>query len=349
MNILDRTYDQIRSAVAELGQSGFRADQLCDWVFKKGVADKARMTNLPKSLLDQVEILDSTVAARADSADGTIKLLLEMYDGQRVESVLIPADGRATACVSTQVGCGMGCTFCASGEGGVVRNLSGGEILQQVLHLSQAGGQRITHVVFMGIGEPLANYDATIFAVRALVDPKRFGLSARHITVSTVGIPKAMRRLADEDLPISLAISLHAPNDALRRKIMPAAASATIDDIVEAGKYFFESRGRELTLEYILISDLNDTNVCAEALANVAHSLRCNVNLIRYNEVEGLRYKAPSPAAVSGFAQRLKRFGVNVQIRRSRGEDVTAACGQLRRSEQPLEEPASQEPNDSAE
>jgi 23S rRNA (adenine2503-C2)-methyltransferase len=334
LSILELTPDDLRRQMEAMGAPAFRADQVADWVYKKAVADPAAMTNLPKDLQAALRVFTSRVAARADSEDGTFKLLLEYADGQRVETVLIPTPDRATACLSTQIGCGMECTFCASGQGGLVRNLSGGEILQQVLHLQQASGRRVTHAVFMGSGEPLANYDATVAAVRALIDPARFGISARHITVSTVGLPKMIRRLAGEDLPITLAISLHAPNDALRRQIMPTAAGAPIDAIVEAADEFFHSRNRELTLEYALLAGVNDTNVCAEGLARIASRLRCNVNLIRYNPSPSLPYQRPTDAAVAAFVQRLRRRGVNVQVRRSRGADVAAACGQLRAADE---------------
>jgi 23S rRNA (adenine2503-C2)-methyltransferase len=257
---------------------------------------------------------------------------------------MIPTERFATACLSTQVGCAMGCAFCASGMGGLERNLTAGEILEQVLHLQQACGRRITHVVFMGMGEPLANYEAVVAAVRAIVDPRRFGISARHVTVSTVGLPKQIRRLAGELLPVSLAISLHAPNDALRRQLIPSAARFPIDEILAAAHEFFQSRKREVTLEYVLLGGLNDTNVCAEALARLAGRLRCNVNLIRYNPVESLPYRRPSQAAVQAFAQRLRRKGVNVQVRRSRGLDAQAACGQLRRRSEPQRAQSPQSP-----
>ena len=225
----------------------------------------------------------------------------------------------------------MGCVFCASGLDGLQRNLSAGEILEQVLHLRQATGEKVTNAVFMGAGEPLANYDATVAAVRALIDPKRFALSARKVTVSTVGLPKQIRRLAGEDLPITLALSLHAPNDALRRELIPAAARFALDEILAAAETFYQSRKREITLEYALLAGVNDTNVCAEALAKIAHRLRCNVNLLGYNPVASLDYRSPGQAGVQAFARRLRQRGVNVNVRRSRGADADAACGQLRR------------------
>jgi 23S rRNA (adenine2503-C2)-methyltransferase len=329
--MLDMSRGELRAAVAALGHKGFRADQLADWVYRKGVTDVALMTNLPAGLAEAFDILPSQVARQALSNDDTIKLLLRLADDEHVECVLIPTEDRATACVSTQAGCAMGCTFCASAMGGLKRNLACAEILGQILHLRQAAGRAVTHVVFMGMGEPLANYDATAAAVRAIVDPDRFGISARRVTVSTVGLPAQIRRLAAENIPITLAISLHAPDDALRRKLIPAATAATIDEILDAAAEFQHSRNREVTLEYLLLAGVNDTPACAKALAERAHRLRCNVNLIRYNPVESLPFQCPSGEAVEAFADILRERDVNTQVRRSRGLDAAAACGQLRR------------------
>jgi 23S rRNA (adenine2503-C2)-methyltransferase len=288
------------------------------------------MTNLPAQAIEGLDNLTSRVVERTDSPDGVVKLLLELSDGERIETALIPTERRATACVSAQAGCAMGCTFCATAGDGLHRNLRSGEILEQVLHLRRAAERAVTHVVFMGMGEPLANYDATVSAVRALVDPQRFNLSARRVTVSTIGLPGKIRRLAKENLPITLAISLHAPNDALRRQLIPAAKATTIDEIVSAAQAFFRSRKREVTLEYVLIRGVNDTGLCADGLARIARRLRCNVNLIRYNPAPPRPFERPSAAAAKDFAERLRRQGVNVQVRRSRGLDADAACGQLR-------------------
>jgi 23S rRNA (adenine2503-C2)-methyltransferase len=291
------------------------------------------MTDLPgglrAELADRLTILSGRVAQRTDSPDGVIKLLIGWADGQHVETVLIPAGDRAAACLSTQAGCAMGCRFCASGLGGLERNLTGGEIVEQVLHLRRESRQRVTHAVFMGTGEPLANYDATVSAVRALIDPLRLGMSARRVTISTVGLPGGIRRLAKEDLPITLAISLHAPNDALRRQLMPKA-KAPLAEIVAASDEFFRSRGRELTLEYVLLRGVNDSGLCAAGLAKIAGRLRCNVNLIRYNPVADLPFEPPTAAQTRAFADRLGKLGANVQVRQSRGLAAQAACGQLR-------------------
>ncbi len=331
IDVLDMTVEELRGAVADAGEPPYRAEQVANWVWRKGVADPERMTNLPRPLAACLRVLTGRLAGETAGRDGTIKLLLELADGERIETVLIPTRRRATACLSTQVGCAFGCSFCATGLDGLRRNLSAAEILQQLLYLWHAAGRRPTNVVFMGMGEPLANYEATVAALRAIVDPARFGISARSVTVSTIGLPKAIRRLAREQMPVTLAISLHAPNDALRRQIMPRAARAPLEEIVQAAEAFYRSRKREVTLEYVLIAGVNDTGVCAEGLARLAGRLRCNVNLIRYNPVESLPYERPTGAAAKAFAERLRKRGVNVHVRRSRGLDADAACGQLRR------------------
>lgn len=328
---LDMTPEALGRAVAAAGQPAYRADQLAEWVYRKGATDPAKMTNLPRSLAGQVQVLSSRIVGRAHASDGTRKLLVEFDDGACVETVLIPGARRVTACLSTQVGCAMGCTFCASQIGGFVRNLTAGEMLQQVLHLQASSSRRVTHVVFMGMGEPLANYAETVAALRSIVDPRRLGLSQRRVTVSTVGLPKAIRRLARENLSITLAVSLHAANDAIRRELIPAARQASVAEILDAAEVFYRARKREVTLEYVLLGGVNDSRLCAEALARAARRLRCNVNLIRYNQVESLPYRRPSQSATEAFAERLRRRGVNVQVRRSRGLEVAAACGQLQR------------------
>jgi 23S rRNA (adenine2503-C2)-methyltransferase len=327
---LEMTIDALREAVAADGGQAYRAGQLADWVYHKGVTDPEKMTNLPGSITREFEILTSTLTTRSDSEDGCTKLLIRFSDGRQVETVLIPDQGRATACVSTQAGCAMGCVFCASGLRGLQRNLTAGEILEQVIHLRQATGQAVTNVVFMGMGEPLANYDATLMAVKSLIDPDRFGLSARRITVSTVGLPRQIRRLAKERIPITLAISLHAPHDALRRELLPVATKYPLEEVLSAAEVFYQERKREITLEYVLLSGVNDTPVCAEGLSRIARRLRSNVNLIVYNPVPSLPFARPAKVAVTAFEARLRRHGVNVHIRRSRGLNADAACGQLR-------------------
>ncbi|MBN1943824.1 MAG: 23S rRNA (adenine(2503)-C(2))-methyltransferase RlmN [Phycisphaerae bacterium] len=334
IHVLDISPEELRTRTEALGGKGFAAKQIRQWIWGKRVYDFQAMTNLSlelrRRLAGEMTILTGQIEAEARSRDGVIKLLLAWPDDQQIETVLIPSEERQTVCVSTQVGCAMGCAFCASGLGGLKRNLTAGEIVEQVLQLQRLSRRRVTNVVFMGVGEPLANYDATVRAVRMLIHPDEGGLSARKITVSTVGLPEAIRRLANENLPITLAISLHAPDDALRAELMPAAAKYPIAEILSAAEEFFQSRNREVTLEYTLLADVNDSPAQAEALAKLAQRLRCNVNLIRYNPVAPLPFARCDEARTEAFAQRLRRRGVNVNVRRSRGTDVDAACGQLR-------------------
>jgi len=321
---------QLREIIEQVGQPSYRAAQLADWVYRKGIIDPKQMTNVPASLSASFTYLTSSTAVQLQSADGTMKLLLRLSDKQHVEAVAIPSAGRLTACVSTQVGCSTGCRFCASGIKGLRRNLSTGEILEQLIHLRNATGRAATNVVFMGIGEPLANYAATVKAVRAIIDPQRFGISARNVTVSTVGLARQIRRLAAEKLPITLAISLHAPNDELRRSLIPAARRTSVRQIISAAQEFFRSRGREVTIEYVLLRDVNDSTQCAAQLADICKQLRCNVNLIRYNPIAALPYEPPSRRAVQQFADVLRSRSINVHVRTPRGLDINAACGQLR-------------------
>jgi 23S rRNA (adenine2503-C2)-methyltransferase len=357
----DLTPEDLSDRLTDWGLPAYRAKQVMEWVYRHGVTDPAAMTNLGKA--DQALLAERLVFERGRvlghqlATDGTQKLLidwsLEPRDaidntalpvlGDRAaqtECVMIPADEsapRRTACISSQIGCPVGCRFCASGLGGLDGNLTAGQIVQQVWQLGRLEGVgRISHVVFMGMGEPLANFGEVTRAVAALAADWGLGISARRITVSTVGLPAQIRRLAGIDLPITLAISLHAPNDALRRELIPWAESVTIDQLVEAGRYYFDKTGREVTLEYILLGGVNDQPEHAEELAQVAKRLRSNVNLIRYNEVQGLPYDRPDNADVHRFQQRLRAGGVNCHIRASRGRDIAAACGQLRHEHQAL-------------
>lgn len=326
------------------GWPRYRAQQVREWVYRKAVLDPARMTNLAKverqRLGEAVEFMTAQIAARQSSEDGTEKLLLNWQQGQvSAETVMIPEGLRRTACVSSQAGCPVGCKFCASGINGVKGNLTAGQIVEQVVALNEIMGNEgvgnsINHIVFMGMGEPLANYANVMTAIRILHDPKCFNIGARKITISTVGVPPKMRQLAEEDLPLNLAISLHAPNEALRKQLIPWAEHFALEDILGAARYYFDRTGREITLEYILLAGVNDRAEHARQLARVVKSLRANVNLIRYNEVESLPYKRPEAKDVMEFQGILRRGGVNAHVRKSRGRDIDAACGQLRRREE---------------
>jgi 23S rRNA (adenine2503-C2)-methyltransferase len=326
---------------ARWGWPTYRADQVRDWVYRKLVADPQAMSNLSKldrqRLADSLRFATATTTRRQASSDGTQKLLLTWENGANAETVMIPDADRRTACVSSQVGCPVGCTFCASGIGGAKGNLAAGQIVEQIFALNrllQPRGEHITNIVFMGMGEPLANYASVLEAIRIVHDPKHFNIGARRITISTVGVPPRMRQLANEDLPLNLAISLHAPNEPLRRQLIPWAEHFALDDILDAARYYFDRTGREVTLEYILLSGVNDRPEHARQLVRLCRSLRANVNLIRYNEVESLPYRRPKSDDVVTFQTILRNGGVNAHVRKSRGRDIDAACGQLRRKEE---------------
>ncbi len=332
----------------------FRATQLREWVYNKGIDHPALMTNLSAMHRNAVSAgfaFDSSIVLKhQQSEDGTIKLLLgwakdgdgpDIIPETQAETVMIPDGDRRTACVSSQVGCPVGCRFCASGIGGLKRNLTAAQIVEQVIALNKilagtnpalpARDNRVNHIVFMGMGEPLANYANLMQAIRVLHDPGCLNIGARKITVSTVGVPSRMRELAEEDLPINLAISLHAPDEALRRKLIPWAEHFSIEEILDAARYYFDQTGREITLEYILLAGVNDQAVHARELAKLCRTLRANVNLIRYNEVETLPFGRPKSNDVMAFQEILRSNGVNAHVRKSRGRDIDAACGQLRR------------------
>lgn len=331
----------------------FRAKQILKWVYEEGVIDPEAMTNLSKSDREAVReaftFVSGETLAHQRASDGTQKLLVQWDDpeaeadtgleiigqgdpSRQTECVMIPTETRKTACISSQVGCPVGCKFCASGLGGLDGNLSAGRIVEQVWRLSQLPGVgRITNVVFMGMGEPLANFRSVMHAVRTINAPWGLGISARKITISTVGLPQAITRLASElELPVTLALSLHAPNDELRRELIPWAQYSTIDELLDACDLWYRKTGREITLEYILLGGTNDRPEHAAQLAPLAKRLHANVNLIRYNEVEGLPFGRPVNADVRGFQEILRVHGVNAHIRASRGRDIDAACGQLR-------------------
>ncbi|MDP7009665.1 MAG: 23S rRNA (adenine(2503)-C(2))-methyltransferase RlmN [Phycisphaerales bacterium] len=325
----------IDALVAELGMPPFASKQILSWMYQKGVAHVDEMTNISKvnreAIANRIFFRRSTKAIEKIASDKTRKLLLTWDHGNNTtETVLIPTPKRQTACVSSQIGCPVGCTFCASGIGGTEGNLSVGQIVEQVILL----GSNITNIVFMGMGEPLANYNAVTRAIRILNASWGCGIGARKITISTVGLPKAIERLATFDIPVTLALSLHAPNDTLRKQLIPWAEFASIDEILTSCNKYFTATRREITLEYLLLGGVNDRVAQAKELAELCHTLRCNVNLIRYNEVDGIAYKRPQTEQVHRFQEALQKAGVNVHIRASRGRDIEAACGQLRKQHQ---------------
>jgi len=352
-HIFDLTPDTLGELIAGWGMPAYRAGQVLEWVYQQQVTDLRQMTNLGKAdreiLSDKLAFTRGRVLGHQLATDGTQKMLIDWSlspqdsnnalnvlgdSSSQTECVMIPADDakpRRTACISSQIGCAVGCKFCASGLGGLDGNLTAGQIVQQVWQLGTLDGVgRISHIVFMGMGEPLANFAEVTRAIRTINAPWGLGISGRRITVSTVGLPSQIRRLADLDIPITLAVSLHAPNDELRRQLIPWAKSVTIDELINAGRAYFNRSGREVTLEYILLGGVNDQPQHAHELARVAKHLRSNVNLIRYNEVASLPFARPTDAAVRHFQNILQAAGINCHIRASRGRDIAAACGQLR-------------------
>lgn len=331
------TLDQLTTHLTDLGEKPFRAKQTLEWAYRHRVDSIDKMTSLSAALRGQLaerfHVYESTIASDQTSMDGTRKLLLRWSDGQTTECVLIPDGDRRTACISTQVGCPVGCVFCASGLEGVTRNLTTAQIVEQAMRIAQLceADARLSNVVFMGLGEPLANYDNTLAAARIINADFGLHVAARKITISTVGLPKQMHRMADEGLQFTLALSLHAPDDALRAKLIPWAEGVTISQLTDACRYYFDKTGREVTLEYVLLGELNDSAACARALSRLCRKMRCNVNLIRYNPVADLPYKRPSADAAKSFLDSLRADGVNAHLRRSRGSDIDGACGQLRR------------------
>lgn len=327
-------YGVSRAELTELldGQPRYRVDQVWKGLYERRVAP-SEMTDLPAAMRDQLTellplALTHTTESVSDEGD-VVKWLWECHDGSRIETVLMKYDNRATVCVSSQAGCAMACGFCATGQAGFERHLSVGEIVEQVMAAAErAGDDRVSNVVFMGMGEPLANYDATIGAVHRL--HQDVGLSARHITVSTVGVVPGMRRLADEGIPVTLAVSLHAANDTLRDELVPLNRNYPIDDLVDACQHYRTATGRRVSFEWALIDGVNDRDQDAEELAQRAAAARAHVNLIPLNPTPGYLTTGSPPERVRAFAARLASLGTNATVRRNRGTTIDAACGQLR-------------------
>ena len=338
-HLLDHLNEHLASWLSEHGESAFRLGQVRRWLFEKRAEDFAAMSDLPAELRQRLSadfrLWTSKVAAHHQASDGTQKLLLQFADGHRVECVLLrQGSRRRTICISTQVGCGMGCVFCASGLDGVARNLTCGEIVEQMLRLNRllADGERLSHVVMMGMGEPLANLDAVLPALREASNPTGLGISARRITISTVGLPKAIRRLAAENHQYHLAVSLHAADDELRSRLVPSSAKIGLAAIMAAADDYFRATGRRLTFEYVMLAGINDRPAHARRLAALLQRRTALLNLIPYNPVAGLPYETPLPEAVDRFALILEQSGIRVRVRRRKGDKINAACGQLRRS-----------------
>ena len=324
---------EIEDFVASLGEKKFRGRQIAAWLYKKNASSIDEMSDLSagfrsalaeKAVLKHIEIVNIIKAP-----DGTAKYLLQLDDEQRIEAVLLPYEDRISVCVSSQVGCAAGCIFCATGLGGFVRNMTAGEIVDEILTLQSESEKRISHVVYMGMGEPLLNYDNVIKSIQLLNE--EVGIAMRHITISTVGITPRIDSLAEEKLQINLAISLHAPNDDLRRRLIPLAERYPLRELISACRRYTEITHRRVTFEYLLIKDLNDSLALANNLAKLLKGTLCNVNLIPYNAVEGLDLNRPPREHVKAFRAVLEEAGITVTQRMEKGQSVSAACGQLRR------------------
>ncbi len=334
--ILDLTIEQLAEWLKSVGQPSFRAKQIRRWLVQRRITTFEQMTDLPASLRkqlgEQFRFSPFEVVGHQIAKDATEKLLLRLHDGELVECVLMRDPDRRTVCISTQVGCAMGCVFCASGLLGVKRNLTPTEIIEQVLvlHRMMKDDERITNVVVMGIGEPLANYRSLMQSLTFLTDPDGFGLGARRITVSTVGLPDKIRELAQSGQQFNLAVSLHAPNDALRTEIVPVNKSIGIQDILDAADEYFEITGRRISYEYVLMAGINDRPEHAEELAFLLRGRNAHVNLIPMNGVNELIMTAPRDPDTQEFLDILEYQGITATVRKRKGADIDAACGQLR-------------------
>jgi 23S rRNA (adenine2503-C2)-methyltransferase len=336
------SWNLLKAWLAERGQRAFRAAQIRHWIFAGRADSFEAMSDLPRKLRTDLAadfvLWTSRVVRHMTSADGTEKLLLELVGGGRIECVLLRDGERRTICISTQVGCAMGCVFCASGLDGVERNLTSGEIVEQMLRLQRLlpPDERLSHIVVMGMGEPLANLDNLLPALDEASDDNGLGISHRRITISTVGLPKQLDRLCELNTRYHLAVSLHAPNDELRNQIVPVNKNIGLAEILKAADRYFEVSGRRLTFEYVLLAGINDQPQHARDLAVLLKGRTALLNVIPYNPVAGLGYKTPSAAAISRFRDILVAGGINVQFRERKGDEIDAACGQLRRSSPPV-------------
>ncbi len=335
--LVGKTTKEIEAFVQEMGEPAFRGRQIATWLYQRKALSFEQMTDIPAKLrtrLAEVATVGLPEIAHEDIAkDETIKYLLRMEDGQTIESVYLPYAERVSICLSSQIGCPAGCRFCATAKGGLTRNLTAGEIVGQLLRTQANSERRISHAVYMGMGEPLWNYEAVVTSLRLFRD--EIGLSMRHLTISTVGVVPGILALAEEDLPVTLALSLHAPDDALRETLIPTARKWKLDEILEACRIYTSKTGRNLTFEYLLLGGLNDTPDHARALASILKKRRLpgNVNLIPFNYVETPEgYRRPERESIQRFREELENAGRPTTQRMTRGHAISAACGQLNRT-----------------
>ena len=335
-DVKSMTLDELKSYMKEIGEKEFRGKQIYEWMHKKLCASYEEMLNIPVSLKEKCKeqaVLTTLelVTQQTSEIDGTTKFLFVLEDGNLVESVRMRYKHGNSVCISTQVGCRMGCKFCASGIDGLVRNLTPAEMLEQIYRIQRYDGERVTNVVLMGTGEPLDNYDNVLRFLALLSDENGLNISQRNITVSTCGLVPKIRQLAEEKLQITLALSLHAPNDEKRKAIMPVANSYSMEEVLSACGYYFEKTGRRLTFEYSLVHGVNDSKADALELSSKLRGLNCHVNLIPVNPVKELGFETVTRKAAEAFMEQLIKCGVNATVRREMGRDIDGACGQLRR------------------
>jgi 23S rRNA (adenine2503-C2)-methyltransferase len=332
-DIRNLTLEELKAELEAMGERPFRAAQIFDWLYHKGASDFAGFTSLSKDLREKLAahftIGNPELEAHLQSKDDTAKFLFKLADGHAIETVLIPAGKRQTVCLSTQAGCKFGCAFCASGLHGFKRNLTPSEITGQALYLVKTLGVGVTNYVFMGMGEPLDNFDNLTRAIRIMNAPDGLGIAARRMTISTAGHIPGIDRLKALDIQVNLSLSLHAVTDRLRSRLMPINQKYPLENLVAASEGYIRSGGRMITLEYVLLRKVNDALDDADGLAGIARRLRAKVNLIAYSPVAGLEFETPSEAEVARFTRWLEERKVNVTLRLSKGQDIFAACGQL--------------------
>ena len=329
--------EELKVLAEQLGEKPFRAAQLFGWMHEKNVRSYDEMTNLPASFRKKLEtkypltVLDC-VEMQVSKLDGTRKFLFRLEDGNVVESVWMEYHHGNSVCISTQVGCKMGCRFCASTLDGWVRNLKPSEMLEQIYQIQRIMNDRVSNIVLMGTGEPMDNYDAVVRFIRLVSHEKGLNISQRNITVSTCGIVPRIRQFADEGLNVTLALSLHAPNDEKRRELMPIANRYSLEEVLAACRYYFDRTGRRLTFEYSLVGGKNDSEEDARQLAGLLKGLNCHVNLIPVNPIKERNYVQSGQKVIEAFKNKLEKYKINVTIRREMGRDIDGACGQLRKS-----------------
>ena len=348
-SITDLSIEKLEKLVVSLGEPAYRSKQLLTWVYQKLATSYDEMTDLPiafrQKMAERIKLHNLTPLKEIKSSDDTVKILFQLSDGRTIESALMlyaAGEGRprTTVCLSTQAGCAIGCPFCATGQQGFERNLTPGEMIDQALYFARqmkdgkwGRGEtqsRISNIVFMGMGEPLANYEAFWQAVEMLNSPRAFGLGARNITISTSGLVPQIKRLSQEKLQIGLAISLHASDNALRNKLVPINKKYSVEELILACREYGEKTGRRISFEYVLFKGINDSFAQAHSLAEKLSGLNCHVNLIPANLTAEGKYQPPSYQVILAFEEELRRLGINCTLRQSRGQDIDAGCGQLR-------------------